>query len=311
MRLPRRALPVLPAAALAQPGWAPSRAIQLILGFGPGGGSDIIARVLAEAAAPLYPVPLVVVNRPGGGGALAAEQVSRMAPDGLSLFLAGGSETTSVPAHRAVAYDPRSGFSAIIRVTRHAQFIVARGRGPFGSMADVLEAARRDPGGVSYASSGVGTLPHSIFVVLERVTGREFLHVPFSGTGPSIQAMLAGQVELSVLAANEIGSLGQSGDLRILAVCSGERDPFQPTVPTLRELGHAVVFDNMKGWVGPPGLPAEIIAYHHDRMRAALRTPPWRQYLERAQEPDGYADGGAFQAAINASLGAIEAALAR
>lgn len=306
------ALPALAPMAHAQAGWAPTRPVQLIVGFAPGGGSDVIARVLAEAAAPLYPVPLVVVNRPGAGGALAAEQTARMPPDGLALFLAGGSETTSVPAHREVPYDPRTSFSAIIRVTRHAQFICAQGRGGrFATLADAMEAARRDPGGISYASSGVGTLPHSVFLVLERTAGRQFLHVPYTGTGPSIQAVVSGQIGLVVLAANEMGGLVQSGELKPLAVASAVREEAFPDVPTLRELGYNVVFDNMKGWVGPAGLSPEIIAYHHDRMRQALRTPAWLRYLERAGEPDGYANGVDFQTAINASVEAIRAALRR
>ena len=110
-------------------GWQPTRPVQLVAGFAPGGGSDTIARTIAEAAAPFVPQPLVVVNRPGAGGALAAEQVARAAPDGHTLLLAGGSESTSLPAHREVPYDPKRSFRAVIRLTRHPHFICARGKG--------------------------------------------------------------------------------------------------------------------------------------------------------------------------------------
>jgi tripartite-type tricarboxylate transporter receptor subunit TctC len=110
-------------------GWQPTRPVQLVTGFAPGGGSDTIARTIAEAAAPFVPQPMVVVNRPGAGGALAAEQVARAAPDGHTLLLAGGSESTSLPAHREVPYDPKRSFRAVIRLTRHPHFICVRGKG--------------------------------------------------------------------------------------------------------------------------------------------------------------------------------------
>jgi tripartite-type tricarboxylate transporter receptor subunit TctC len=308
---PRRALlsaPLLwPAAARA---WAPTRRIELIAGFAPGGGSDIIARTIAEACAPLFPVPLVVINRPGGGGALAAEQVARLPPDGHTLLLAGGSESTSIPAHRAVPYDPRRGFSAVIRLTRHNQFIVTR-RAGHADMAAVLAAARGAAGRVTHASAGVGTLSHSLFVLVEREARVEFTHVPFTGGGPSAQAVLAGTVDLACLAPEEMAGLVQSGDLRPLAVASPERAPGYPDVPTLRELGLAVELENMKGWVGPAGLSPEIIAYHHERFRAGMATPIWRRFLERSGEPDGYADGPGFQAAMDALLDSITAAIRR
>ncbi|KAA2212013.1 Bug family tripartite tricarboxylate transporter substrate binding protein [Teichococcus oryzae] len=121
-------------------GWQPTRPIQLVVGFAPGGGSDVIARTIAEAASPFVPQPMVVVNRPGAGGALAAEQVARALPDGHTLLLAGGSESTSLPAHREVPYDPKKSFRAVIRLTRHPHFICVRGRGGrFSSMGvDVM-----------------------------------------------------------------------------------------------------------------------------------------------------------------------------
>ncbi|MBP0466670.1 tripartite tricarboxylate transporter substrate binding protein [Roseomonas sp. PWR1] len=314
MKIQRRVLATgllaLPAIARAQGAWQPSRPVQLIAGFAPGGGSDIIARTIAEAAAPLYPVPLVVINRPGAGGALAAEQVARMPPDGHALLLAGGSESTSVPAHREVPYDPKRSFRAVIRLTRHGQFLVVKGRG--GKFADVnalMAAARQAPEAVSHASAGVGTLTHSIFLLLGRAAGAQFLHVPFTGGGPSMQAIVAGQVDCGVAAPEEMAGLVDSGDLKVLAIASPERAPAYPDVPTFRELGWNVVAENMKGWVGPAGLTDEIAAYHHQRMRQAMAAPQWQRFMERSREPDGYADGPGFQQAMDNLLDSIRSAL--
>lgn len=314
MAIARRALALsalaLPLTARAQGAWQPSRPVQLIAGFAPGGGSDIIARTIAEAAAPLYPVPLVVINRPGAGGALAAEQVARMPPDGHALLLAGGSESTSVPAHRDVPYDPKQSFRAVIRLTRHGQFLVVKGRGgKFADMNALMAAARRAPEAVSHASAGVGTLTHSIFLLLGRAAGVQLLHVPFTGGGPSIQAVVAGQVDCAVAAPEEMAGLVDSGDLKVLALASPERAPAYPDVPTIRELGWNVVAENMKGWVGPAGLTDEMTAYHHTRMRQAMAGAQWQRFMERSREADGYADGPAFQQAMDSLLDSIRTAL--
>lgn len=320
MTLTRRAtllaplgMPFLAPGARAQgTGWQPTRPMQLIVGFAPGGGTDIIARTIQEACTPLFPVPLVVVNRPGAGGALAAEQVSRAAPDGHTLLMAGGSESTSLPAHRDLPYDPKRGFSAVIRLTRNAHFICTRGRGgKYTTLAQVIEAAKANRGRVTHGSSGVGTLSHSIFIMFERVAGVELLHVPYTGGGPQQQALLAGQIDLAIQASDELGGLAASGDILPLAVTTAERHPKYPNVPTMRELGSDLVAENMKGWVGPAGMPAEAVAWLHDRFRQGMATPTWRRFMERAGDPDGYANGATFQRDMDTLLDAIRGAMRR
>jgi tripartite-type tricarboxylate transporter receptor subunit TctC len=316
MKLTRRAAlaaPLLiPGIARAQAGWQPTRPMQLIVGFAPGGGTDIIARTIAEACAPMFPVPLVVVNRPGAGGALAAEQVSRAAPDGHTLLMAGGSESTSLPAHRDLPYDPKRSFTSVIRLTKNAHFICVRGRGGrFTSLAQVIEAAKANPGGLPHGSSGVGTLSHSIFLMFERVTGTQLLHVPYTGGGPQQQALLSGQIELAVQASDELGGLVASGDMLPIAATTAQRHPAHPNVPTMRELGSELVAENMKGWVGPAGMTPEMVSYLHDRFRQGMQTPVWRRFMERAGDPDGYANGPDFQRDMDTLLDAIRGAMRR
>ncbi len=317
MTLQRRTLlaaPIAATATLAAPrvfaqAWAPTRPIQLVVGFAPGGGSDVIARVIAQAAAPLYPQPLVVMNRPGAGGGIAAEQVARAEPDGHTLLLAGGSESTSIPAHRTVPYDPKRSFRSIIRLTRNGQFIVAKTGGRFRTMAEVIAAAKEKPEAVSHASAGAGSLSHSLFIVLGRAAGVSFLHVPFQGGGPSLQAVVAGTVDISVAAPEEMRGLVDGGQLSVLAVASAERAPLYPNVPTLSELGYSVLVENMKGWVGPAGITDAMVAYHHERMRQAMKSEAWAQFMVRTGEPDGYADGPGFQRAMDDLLDRISASL--
>lgn len=301
----------LPAIARAQ-NWQPSRPVQLIAGFAPGGGSDVIARTIAQAAAEFSPQPLVVVNRPGAGGALGAEFVSRAAPDGHTLLLAGGSESTSIPAHRDLPYDPQKSFRAVIRLTRHPHFICVRGKGgKFSDMRQVLAAAREAPGKLTHGSAGAGSLSHSLFILLERRANLQFLHVPYTGGGPVAQALLTGEIDMGVQASDELGGLVTSGDIKPIAVASAERAPSQPEVPTLRELGFDVVADNQKGWVGPAGMSDALVSYWHGTFRRAIDTPVWKAFLTRLGEQSGYADGPAFQAAMDKLLTDIRQAMGR
>lgn len=301
---------LLAAPAVAR-AWEPARPIQLIVGFPPGGGTDLQARALAEASARFFPTPLVVMNRPGAGGAIAAQQVAGMVPDGLNLLVGGGSESTSLAAFRDLPYDPKRSFRAIIRITRQPLLIVAKRGGRFSDIASLVAAAKAAPGMIPHASSGIGSIYHAVFVLLSAATGIEMLHVPFSGGAPSLQALLAGTVELAVLAPEETGGMVQSGEIRALAICSAERIQLLSDVPTLREQGIDLVVENMKGLNAPAGLPDEIYTTLHDRFRQGMQQPAWRNFLERTGTLDGYLDGPGYQAAMDAVLDRLRASVRR
>ena len=291
--------------------WEPSRPIQLLVGFAPGGGADLAARAIAEAATPMFPAPLVVINRPGAGGAIAAQQMTTTPADGLNLLVNGGSESTSLPAFRDVPYDPKRSFRAIIRLTRQPMLIVARRGGRYSDLPSVVEAAKRAPGTIPHASSGIGSIYHAVFVLLSQAAGIELLHIPYTGGAPSLQALLAGTVELAVLAPEEMAGLAQAGEVKPLAVASAERIPTYPDVPTLKELGWNVVAENMKGLAAPAGLPDEIAASLHDRFRRGMQEPAWKTFLDRSGAMDGYLDGPGFQAAMDSVLDALRASVRR
>lgn len=311
----RRTFAAAAGAMLAAPrlarAWEPSRPIQLIVGFPPGGGADLAARAAAEASARFFPTPLVVINRPGAGGAIAAQQMTTTTPDGLNLLVNGGSESTSLPAFRDVPYDPKRSFRAIIRLTRQPMLIVAKRGGRYGDLPSVVDAAKRAPGTIPHASSGIGSIYHAVFVLLSQAAGIELLHVPFTGGAPSLQALLSGTVELAVLAPEEMAGLAQAGEVKPLAVASAERIPAYPDVPTLRELGWDVVAENMKGLAAPAGLPDDIAASLHDRFRRGMQEPAWKTFLDRTGAMDGYLDGPGFQAAMDSVLDALRATVRR
>ena len=296
--------------AAARPAWQPSHPVQCIIGFAPGGGADLIARAIIEAAQPLISQPLVVVNRPGAGGTIAAQQVAALGSDGHTLLMGGGSESTSIPAYRQLPYNPKTSFRAVLRLMRQRMFVLAKADSPWRSMADVVAAARARPQAVSHGSSGIGSIYHSVFVVLEKRAGIELLHVPYTGGAPGLQAVAAGQVDLMVASPEEFRGLTDGGLLRILACCSADRAGSYPEVPTLKELGWNVDIENMKGWVMPAATPDAAVAYFHDLFRQAMARPGWQAFLERAGDTDGYLDGPAFQRAMDGVLDAITAAKA-
>lgn len=307
------ALPFAPAPAIAQGSpWHPTRPVQIIVGFAPGGGTDIIARTIQQACADLCPQPLVVVNQPGAGGAIAAERVAQMPPDGYTLLVAGGSESTSIPAHRPVPYDPQRSFTSVIRLTRVPHFVCVGGRdAQYDNIQRLLEAARAAPGTVPYASSGVGSLSHSIVLMLERRLGAEMLHVPYQGGAPQALAVIRGETALAIQASDELAPLAASGQLRPIACTSEQRSLKWADVPTFRELGIDLVADNMKGLVAPAGLAPEVTRYWHDLFRRGMEQPVWRAFEARTGEGQGYANGPTFQAAMDKLLIDIRSALGR
>ncbi|MGY3606488.1 tripartite tricarboxylate transporter substrate binding protein [Bradyrhizobium sp. Leo121] len=289
--------------------WTPKKPIEIVVGFAPGGGSDQAARIIAAAAQESFPVPLVVTNKPGAAGVLAAQQVARSKPDGYTLLVAGGSETTSVPAHREVPYDPDKDFTSIIRLTNNPFFFIVAANSPFKTIEDVIAAAKAKPGEISQANTGLGGLTHSAGVLLERAAGVKLKHVPYQGGSPAIQALIAGQIDIALGATEEIEGQVQANTIRILASTGAERSSHYPDVPTLKEKGYDVVCTNMKGLVGPAGLPPDVVKYLHDRFHQAMDRDTWRKFAERVGEPSNYRNAAEFASAQQEQLTRIKAAL--
>jgi tripartite-type tricarboxylate transporter receptor subunit TctC len=271
------ALALLAGPALA---WEPEKPIRIIVGYSAGGGTDVVARTVASAAQPIFPVPLVVENRVGASGTLAADFVANAPADGYTLLVAGGSESTSVPHHREVSYDAIEDFRPIIRITRYPIIIATRTDSGYDSIDALMEAARADPGALSFASSGPGSLYHSAMLALIERGGVEMKHVPYQGGAPAVAALLGGHVDGTPAAPNEIQAQYDAGEVQLLAVASDERYAGLPDVPTLKELGYDMSIENMKGFVAPAGLPDDV--YHYPTTRSSR---PWTPRPIRRSRP--------------------------
>ncbi len=290
-------------------GWVPQRPIQIIVGFAPGGGSDIVARGLQQAAQDVLPQPIVVVNRPGAAGVLAAQQVAQAAPDGYSLLVTGGSESTSVPHYREVPYDPQRDFHHVILVARYPLVMLVKADSPFRNPQQLMAIAKRTPGRLTYGSSGVGSLYQSVFVVLGKRAHVELLHVPYTGGAPALTAVAAGEVTATVATPDECKALVDARALRPIGVASRERCAEYPQVPTLIESGYDVYMENLKGLSVPAATPAPVVAALYESFHRALATPTWRSFAQRVGIATADRDGAAFSRDIQDMSDAIAAAV--
>ena len=289
--------------------WEPEKPIRIIVGYSAGGGTDVVARTVASAAQPIFPVPLVVENRAGASGTLAADYVANAPADGYTLLVAGGSESTSVPHYRDVSYDVTEDFRPIIRITRYPMIITTLKGSGYDSMDKLMEAARAEPGALTYASSGPGSLYQSAMVALNDRAGVEMKHVPYQGGAPAVAALLGGHVDVTPAAPNEIQSQYEAGKVNLLAVASDERYPGLPDVPTLKELGYDVAIENMKGFVAPAGLPDEVYTYLHDAFKETMETETFQALADQVNLEPAYQSGDEFQATMTNMSDTIESAL--
>lgn len=313
--LTRRQAGILGVAALALPAWAqewtPSQPITILVGFAPGGSADQIARQLSFAAKSIIPVPVLVVNKVGAAGSIAAQATAEARPDGYTLFVGGGSETTSVGHFKPLAYDPRKSFTPVIKVSRAPSILAVKADSRFADMKALLAEARQAPEKVSYASTGEGGIFHATGLVWEKQGGVKLLHVPYKGAADSMNALLGGQVDSAFGAYEEMKGMIDAGRVRPLALFSRSRLPALPNVPTMAELGVPVALDNMKGLMAPAGLPQPVHRYLHDSFRKAMQTDAWKEYVAKSGLTQDYAEGPAFQKEIVEAYDLIGKAIAK
>ena len=258
---------VLAGQAVAQD-W-PQRPLRMLVGFGAGGGTDILARIVAPAMGTALGQPVVIENRPGAGGSIAANQVAKSAPDGYTAFMLNNGHAVSAVMINPLPYDPVADFEPVSMVATMPLFILAGPRAGFGSLQGLIEVARLNPGRLNLASVGIGSTQHFAAELFFETAGIKLVHVPYKGTPNAIAATISNETQLLVeVAAPVIGQI-RGGALNALAVTSGTRFPGLPDVPTAAEAGLAGY--DVTTWyalVFPAKTPAAIV----ERTRAALRT---------------------------------------
>ena len=276
-----------PLAVLAQ-GAYPTKPITLVVPTAAGGTTDLSARMLAQGLTPVIGQSVVVDNKGGGNGNIAASIVKRAEADGYTLFLQYSGYHVISPHLTKVAQWSQSDFQPVANVISAPQIFVVRDGLPVKTLAELITYAKANPGKLNYASSGNGSLQHVTGAMLEQQGGVKMVHVPYKGTGPALQDLLGGQVDLTFGTAPPFMPHIQSGKLRVLAVTGKERLPSLPDVPTTAEAGYPGV--NATSWFGlfaPAATPKAVIDKLAADTRAVVQSAAFKQ---KAQEQGATAD---------------------
>jgi len=272
---------LLGSAALAQTSAWPSRHVRLIVPFPAGGGADAIARIVAARLSEMWGQQVLIENRGGASGNLAAETVARSAPDGYTLFLAGDFHAVNLFLYPKLSYDPVADFVPVTLVVKYPNAMVVPNSSPARSVAEFIAHAKANKGRISFASPGHGTAPHLAGELFKRVAAIEMTIVPYRGAAPAIQDLIPGRVDVLFNNVAPLLPLMQQGQLRALAVTTAQRTPAAPDVPTLAEAGMPG-FD-VSGWYAffvPANTPPAIVRKMHADTAAALADPAIRGRLE-------------------------------
>lgn len=264
----------LPAPAAAQPAAWPTRPVRIVVVFPPGGSSDIVARVLAEQLTPRLGQRVVVDNRPGAGGTLAAAHVAQQPADGYTLLLSNTAPiATSPPLYANPGYDPERSFTHVAHIGATTMVVVTNLSVPARDLAGLMAWMRAQPQPVTYGSSGVGSVGHILGSMFTQRTGIPLNHAPYRGSVPMQSDLLGGSILLSFDTLPENVENIKAGRLRAYAVSAPERAPSVPEVPTTAEAGLAgLVAVNWLGLSAPAGLPAPILERLHAETNAVIAT---------------------------------------
>ncbi|MDH1704276.1 Bug family tripartite tricarboxylate transporter substrate binding protein [Comamonas terrigena] len=275
----------LPAVVKAQGNWPAAKNITYMVPFATGGTTDTLGRLIAQQLGPALGTTVIVENRGGAGGSVGSELAARAQPDGYTLL--GGtisSHAINISLYPKLGYDPVKSFTPITLIGTNPLVLVVAANSPYKSLQDVLEAAKKRQGGLSSASAGAGTSQHLALEMLGWKSGVKFTHVPYKGSGPAIQDVMGGQVDMmfdtTVVAAPHI----QSGKLRALAVTSKQRLEALKDVPTVAESGVSSLANfEVTSWqalFAPSGTPDAIVQKLHQEVAKIIATPDMKARLK-------------------------------
>lgn len=258
----------------------PERPVRFIVGYAPGGGTDLITRVIGRKLSEKWGQSVAVENRPGADGTIASDVVARAAPDGHTFILVPNSHTVT-PITQKLNYDPVKSFAPVTLVSLSPLFVLVNASTGAKSLGELIAAAKATPGKLNYGTSGVGSIGFLIAALLKQMAGIDMVNVSYAGAGPIMPALLRSDIDLTFVPLVGITEMVEAGKIRILAVTSKTRFPRLPNVPTVAEAGNLPGFEaaNWYGILAPAGTPRNIIGKLNADMVEAVKSPEIQKTL--------------------------------
>lgn len=273
----------------------PDRPIRLLVPGVAGGGMDVVARLVANTISQSLKQPVVVENKPGASGNIAVNQLAKSAPDGYTIVLGQTSQLAINPTlYRNLPYDPIKDFIPVVMLADAPNVVAVSARTPYKTLTDVVEAAKKSPDGMDYATPGIGTVSHLTAELFAASAGIKLRHIPSRGAQAALLDVASGRIPLILSSIPTALGLIQSGELRAIGVTAPERSPVLPNVPTVAEQGYPGF--NAGTWYGllvPAGTPPDIVARLNEVGNDALKSPA---IVERLQAEGGVVLGGSSAA---------------
>lgn len=254
----------------------PLRPIRIIVPFAAGGGVDLTARLIGEELSKKLGQPVFVENKPGAGGLIAVRQTLAASADGYTLLLSAAGEIAINPAlNKDAGFDPKKDLVPVAIAVRAPNVLAVGTDVPANTVAELVEYARKNPGKLTFSSSGIGTIQHITGEVFNKVAGTEVLHVPYQGAAPATLDVVSKRVSMTFSSPGLVAPFVQKGQLKMLAVTMNKRYPAMPELPTLRESPGMAAFD-VESWFAmfaPGQTPPDVVERLNAEVRAAMRKP--------------------------------------
>lgn len=270
----------------------PTKNITIVVHPNPGGGSDILARQLANASQDLFKVPVIVENRVGGSGAVASTYVAKAAPDGYTLYCVTPTQLiTPLLRNLPVTY---KNFTLICRIHLDPSIIFVRKESPFKNIQDLIEHARKNPGKQNWSTGSAGSLDQMAAIIFQKETQTRIAAVPFESGGDARVAVMGGHMDAGI---DELGGISpqlEAGQVRILATFNANRIEQIKDVPTLKELGYNVVVEKWRGIWGPRGIPNDVLQILQSTFKKAIEKPVFVSWIKNGGMVSAYMDGPDF-----------------
>jgi len=255
----------------------PTKPVRILIGQSPGGATDLFARLIAQKLNETWKQPVVVESRPGAAGSIAAELTWKSPPDGYTMLLSTAGQVVLNPHLTKLAYDPLKDLSPIAYVTGQPLLLVTHPSVPAKSVKELVALAKARAGRLNHGSGGTGSPAHLAMELFKSMTGTKMTHVPFKGVGPSITALIAGEIDVSFASPSATLAFIRSQRLRALAISTAHRSPTLPDTPTVAEAGvPGYQVTSWYGLFGPAGMPSEIVDRIHDDVVRVIALPDAR-----------------------------------